>query len=255
MRRSILIAIVVSFVLATPALSGNLGPVKPALSKGDKVFSLGYNYTESKWEDDGPWENLKLKQHQFFAQAGYSLIENWVGYLRGGISYYDANNAFLYGSKFEGENVVPFVTAGANGVFFENEIISIGPFAQGSYYFSDNDDTNRFQIATSTGPETVKEKVTFDEMWEARVGLGAQVELEGAQLYGGLMYYISEADIESKIDQSSGSSTKVTKTVQEENHLGFVVGVQWPLIKDVTLDIEAELRSRFDIGLMLNKRF
>jgi hypothetical protein len=248
MRRSVLIAIVSSFLLVVPAFSATIGPVKSQVAAGDLFLGLGYSHTDAKWEDNGSFSDLEIRQNKFFGQAGYGLGNHWVTYLRAGVSTHDADNVFLSGEDFTGEKVVPFVTVGANGPFIQGEVLSIGPFVQGSYYLGENEDTN-----TTTA---VTEKVTLDEMWEARAGLGFQIELEGAQLYGGPMYYISKADIESSsVDLATGQPGILAKTAEEEDNFGMVFGIQWRLREDVTLDLEAQLRSSFDIGLVVNRKF
>lgn len=255
MRRSVLFACVVLFFMAAPAFSANIGAVKPAIPEGEILFGLGYMLTDSKWEDSGIWDRLEMQQNKFFGHAGFRFSKSFFTYLRGGISTLDADNAFLSGGDFEGEDVVPFISAGVNAVFFDNDFLSIGPYAQGTYYLTDVDDSRRY-IDMTLGGETFQETVTLDEMWEVRAGMHFQVELEGAQLYAGPMYYLTEADIESDtVGLTSPSSQIVSKTVEEEDNFGFVVGVQWPLREDLSLELEAQLRSAFDLGLVLNKRF
>ncbi|HKJ04225.1 MAG TPA: hypothetical protein VJ974_01400 [Geopsychrobacteraceae bacterium] len=251
MRKSALLVIVALFLFVSPALSASIGPIQSRVSAGDAIFGLGYSFTDSRWEEKGSFSNLEIQQNRFFGQAGYGLSDRWVTYLRAGISTYDADNATQLDFNFQGENVVPFVTVGINGLFFEGEVLSIGPFIQGSYYFGENEDSQKFLI----GAQSVKETVTLDNMWEARAGLEFQMELEGAQLYGGPMYYISRTDINSNVVGLSTGTATLGKTVEEENNFGMVFGVQWNLMEDVTLDLEAQLRSAYDIGLVLNKRF
>lgn len=259
MRRSVLlVSIVFFFLTVTPALSANIGPVKPAVPEGDILFGLGYMYSDSRWEDGGTWEGLEMQQNLFFGHAGLRFSKNWFTYLRGGISTLDADDAFLSGGDFEGEDVVPFISGGVNGVFYDNGTFAIGPYAQGTYYLTDVDDSRRYSgiIDSATGFETIEETVTFDEMWEVRAGMHFQIEMEGAQLYAGPMYYITEADIESRSSGlTSGVSGTVSKTVEEEDNFGFVAGVQWQLLDDLSLEFETQIRKAMDFGLVLNKRF
>jgi len=257
MRRSVLFACVILALTVVPAFSANIGPVKSGVADGETAFGLGYTFTDSKWEDTGSFSSLELQQNRFFAQAGYGISDNWFGYARGGLSTLKADSAFLnVATDFEGENIFPFVSIGANGLFFENDVLSIGGFVQGSYYLGENEDSVKTApIIFDSIAQSIKETVTVDQMWEARGGLELQMELEGAQLYCGPMYYISRADIEDKMVGAVSGVATVSKTIEEEDNFGFVAGVQWNLLKDVTLDFEAQLRSSYDIGFVLNKRF
>lgn len=258
MRRFALFVCVALVFMAVPALSANIGPVKPSIQEGEALFGLGYMYTDSKWEDGGTWDRLEMQQNKFFGHAGFRFSKSFFTYLRAGISTFDADNAFLAGGDFEGEDVVPFVSGGVNTVFFDNDFLSIGPYAQGTYYLTDTDDSRNYSgvIDTIEGLELIEETVTIDNVWEARAGMHFQIELEGAQLYAGPMYYYTEADIKSRsLGLSSLSSGTVSKTVEEEDNFGFMAGVQWQLLEDVSLELEAQLRSAFDIGFVVNKRF
>jgi hypothetical protein len=197
---------------------------------------------------------LELQQDLFYAQAGLGLSDSWMTYIRGGISSQSADGAFIKNVvHFEGENAVPFATLGVNGVFFKNDVLSIGPFAQGTYYFGEN--TDSVKIVNNT--ETLQETVTLDNMWEGRAGIQLQIEVEGVQLYGGAIYYLSSVDIMDEYVNLTTIETPITdaNTMEEEGAVGYVVGAQWQLLEDVTLDLEAQLRSSYEVGLNLNKRF
>ena len=258
MRRSVLIACIMSVFMVVPVFAATIGPVNTKMSAGDTSFGLGYSLTDSQWEDTGVYSDLKIRQHRFFAQAGYGISDTWLGYVRGGLSTLNADNAFLPGEDYEADDPIPFVTAGVNGRFYKNGNLSIGGFVQGSYFFGENEDSYQYVnvLDPPVGAETVKETVTLDTFWEAKAGLQLQMEVEGAQLYGGPMYYISRADIEnSLVGAISGPWAVLSKTVEEEDNFGVVVGIQWQLLEDVSLDLEAQMRSSYDFGFVLNKRF
>ncbi len=254
MIRSILVGIIVSLFLVTPAFSANIGPVKSSIAGGDFTLGLGYSRVESKFDDSAAFPALELQQDLVYVQAGLGLSSGWMTYVRGGISSQSADGAFIFnGVHFEGENAVPFATLGVNGVFFKNDVISIGPFAQGTYYFGENTDS----VTVVNIVETRQETVTLDNMWEGRAGVQLQVEVEGVQLYGGAIYYLSSVDIKDEYVNLTTSSLidDPANTMEEEGAVGYVVGAQWQLLDDVTLDLEAQLRSSYEVGLLLNKRF
>jgi len=254
MKRFVLIACVILSLTVVPAFSANIGPVKSNLSAGDGFYGLGYSKTDSKWEEN----SLKIQQNRFYGQFGYSLTEALVSYVRAGVATHAAKNAFFSGADFEGTDPLPFLTMSVNGVFFENNLLSVGGFVQGSYFLGETEDSVKYVdvLVTATGAEPVKKTVIFDQMWEAKAGIQLQMELEGAQLYGGPMYYMSEADIASQVVGSiTGPLPSEGITIEEDDNFGFVVGVQWQLLKNVSLDLEAQLRSDYDIGFVLNKRF
>lgn len=267
MRRSVLIALVVSVFMVAPAFAATIGPVKSNLSAGDFNYGLGYSNAESKWQEDHEsFSDLEIQQNSFFAQFGYAFSNAWSGYLRAGIANQDAENVFLLShtndadlkADFEGTDPLPFVTVGANGLFFENDVLSIGGFIQGSYYIGENEDSVKYTglIDSVTGAETVIETVTIDQMVNLKAGIQFQKELEGAQLYGGPMFYFSEADVESfSVGAATGATTPFSEKVEEEDNFGVVVGIQWQLLEDVSLDLEAQLRSGYDVGFVLNKKF
>lgn len=246
MRRSVLFACAILALAVAPAFSANIGPVKSAVSGGEAFYGLGYSNTNADWEESGSYSAVEMTQNRFYGQFGYAFTDSWMTYLRAGVATMDVEGLFPQGADFEGTDPLPFVTLGANGLFFDNSVLSIGGFVQGTFFAGESEDSVAyFDSVTLT---TTKMTATFDQMWGIKAGLQLQKQLEGAQLYGGPMYYFSEANLE--VD-TVGFDDKV----EEEDNFGFVVGVQWQLLEDVSLDLEAQLRSAYDVGFVLNKKF
>lgn len=257
MRRSVLIAVVVLLFLSGPVVAGTVGPVKSSLSDGELALGIGYVHSRIDWENNDVSAKVTTEANLLFGEVVYGLGGGWATYGRLGGNFFDADNAFRLGADFEGEDIMPFVSVGLNGLFFDGNFLKVGPFLQASYFFLENKDTVTGQaMVDGSSFEAVKETVTFEKMWEAKVGFSFQMELEGAQFYTGPMYYYSETDYESEVvGQASGARVNASATLDDDGGLGWVTGVQWALIEGLTLDLEAQLRSDFDIGLVLKRSF
>lgn len=256
MLKSVLIAIVVSLFLVTPAFSSTIGPVGPTLAEGGVFLGLGYNQTNTKWDESGAFAGLKMQQDTYFIQAGYASSGGWLGYLRGGVSAFTAENAFSSSTiGFVGDYAVPFATVGLNGTFFNNGDVVIGPFVQGSYY-GESEQTRIFSnVLIDSIFQNAVEKVTLTDLWEVKAGVQIQLQIEGTHLYAAPMFYISRVDILQQVVGSVSPGGTRFKTIEEDGNLGVLVGAEWRLLEGVTLGLEAQFKSDYEIGLILNKRF
>lgn len=256
MRRLVLFAFIAFFLFTCPVFAGTVGPVKSSLSAGQFSLGLGYTHTRVDWENNDASLNITTAQNLFFGEVDLGLGGGWATYVRVGGASFDADDAFLLGADFEGEDIMPFATFGLGGIFFDGALLKVGPFLQGSYFFLENQDEVNGQAVINGNPsEAAKETVTFEKMWEAKAGFSFQVELEGAQLYAGPMYFHSEADYTSAVVGASGAQFISSATLEDQSDFGWVAGIQWKLVDGMTLDFEAQKRSDYDIGLVLKKSF
>ncbi len=245
--RSFCLWVTLAFALTSNiAFADHFGPIASPLHGGQMELSLGYSYGSSDWEpDDAVIEKIKLKQNTFYAQLGMGFGGNWEAYIRGGFADCNAEDAFRFSTKNSTDSFLPYGTFGLGGPLFHWGEVAIGPFFQGSYY-------STYEDIITNG--TIREKISLDKMWEANLGLAFQAEFEGAYLYGGPFYYLSDAEYRSVA--VSGAIVDVAETnMEKENNVGAYLGVRWPLKNGFSVDLETQLKNSATIGLAVYYAF
>lgn len=245
MKKSVFVAVFALLCCAGSVFAGTVGPVKSAVTTGGISLGIGYANVNVEWDKEGTSfpQTPEMASHQVFTQLGFGTGHNWSATLRGGAALIGVDDAYLVGGDLEADDAMPFVTLGLQGTVFDGEVLKVGPYVQGSYFFTAVEDD-----VTKTA---TKETIAYRDMWDAKVGCNFQVELEGAQLYAGPMYYISEVEVK---NSQAGVGSSVA-TLEEKDHFGFMAGIQWKLKRNLALELEVEQRSAVGVGLTLNKSF
>lgn len=221
-------ALVVSMLLlgGGVAFAGTIGPAKPETGSGQFSLGPGFLYYSGNWDS-----HTNFKQNQVYAQAGYGITDNLEIYLQGGAA--DLNIKKLFDSSNFEDGFRPFGTLGIKGLFASRKPISIGFFAQGSY-FSNYKDTGVI------GGNTVKANIKKD--YEIDGGLILQTTIEGATLYGGPLFYTHKADVE------LSAATAATASFEEQGNFGGDLGIRWFLDNGIRIDLETQVRTSASIG-------
>lgn len=242
--------LLVSLLLLTQnALAGSVGPIATENRGGKLTVGAGYLMTASDWEaiNRGPGR-LELQQNQLYAELGLGLGGRWEIILRGGVADLSVDNAFRYGSSKDGDDTFrSFGSVGFKGDLYSGTSLTVGPFIQGSYYSTYIDRAPGTSLEVGPGTETVH----LDEWWEARGGLIMQGVLEGAVLYGGPFYYRSEA----KFRRAFNNALQEELELKEKGTIGALLGVRWPLSRNMSIDVEGQLRSAAELGAALHYHF
>ncbi len=258
MKRVLSIAALV-LLAAGNCFAGLHGSVVSQAEGGHPYVGFGYSFASLDWEDtdDLIFRDLKTKQNLFYLQLGLGLGGGWEIFARGGGSHLKADNAFFLNDDEFSDDVQPFVGGGFKAVLFDGEVLDIGLFAQGNYVFR-HDDTASGELdrGLGLGLETITEKLILRDLWEASGGIGFQVEIEGAQLYGGPFYALSRARAHSEQEGSlSGLYVERDETIEAEGNFGGMAGIRWPLSSGWHLDVEGQYRQDVTIGGSLTYPF
>lgn len=259
-RFSLLFASFLLFI-SQSVFAGPIGPIATEKRGGKVSMGIGYAQTSSKWEaiDRGP-ERFKLKQNQLFAELGLGLGGLWEINLRGGVADLSLDipngSPFSFGmteAKAKAEDTYrTFGALGVKGNLYSGTSLTIGPFFQGNYYSTYTDRAPGSAIDVNTGL-LVKgfETIHLNKWWEVRTGLLMQGIVEGAVLYGGPFYYRGEANAR----QNFNGTLLEELTLKEQGTFGALLGVRWPMTRNLSFDIEGQLRSATDIDATLHYHF
>jgi hypothetical protein len=192
-----------------------------------KNFSVGVMGSFNSVERNaGALGKIKANQEEVFALFGFG-VKGWKIDLGGGLYNADYKNS-AFSEDIDGD-IRPFLRAGIGGPIFVGKILSVGPFAQASYY-PEHDET----VTIGGTPE----KIDFDNTVDVVGGMRFQVTLEGAQLYGAPTIFWSE-----------GNHTT--------RKFGAMAGINWPLYTGLHLGLEGHVRddAGFSYSLGLNFPF
>jgi len=255
-------SIIMLFVVGSMAYAGQFGPPEPAAKEGKDSVGIGYFSYSAKWKPnktEGGWETSKVTQNQAYLQLGYGFVKNWEAYMRVGgadaklTKIFDttAGNPNLSGFKSDfKDNYQPFGTIGIKGVFNLSQSFGIGPFFQGSFYFSYKDDTT----GTDTGVNATQKAKVKNNSADINLGLGLQGKIGQTIIYGGPVAYWRKAKVY-WTETGAGIAGSDAVTFKEKNNIGGFAGIRIPLSKSLNLEIEGQQKSRFSMGGALTYSF
>ncbi|MBU4320291.1 MAG: hypothetical protein Q8N12_01330 [Thermodesulfovibrionales bacterium] len=90
---------------------------------------------------------------------------------------------------------------------------------------------------------------------EINLGIGLQGKIGDAILYGGPVAYWAKAKAELTGTITGVGTLTDSTTYKEKNNVGGFAGVRLPLGKNVSLEVEGQLKSRFSMGGALTYSF
>ncbi|MDT8442141.1 MAG: hypothetical protein RQ723_10815 [Desulfuromonadales bacterium] len=256
MKRFSLIVTCLFLTLSSQAWSAGYGPAKSRLDAGQIYLGAGYNWLSEKY-DSGSFsdDDLESDQNQVYAQAGVGLPAGWEIYVRGGVADYELDDPYVFLDSGEtSDDLRPFVGLGIGGPIFRGNTLTIGPFAQVSY-FSDYETSKRGGFSTPQGVINGKEEIFFDNALNIDLGFTFEVSIEGALLYGGPVYSYYDSSIESTFVSDSGLRSSRDEDVSLDAPFGVFVGISWPLGNNLHLDLEGQFRSGANLTSKLLYQF
>lgn len=232
MKRVLVAALAACLLLSTTASADVFGPASPAAKPGVLTVGAGVAGNAFSYEiDNNNFFDSKAKQLQGYAQLGYAPSANCETYLRLGMADLRIDNAFLASRDFKAD-AEPYATLGIKGLLRQSQNFDLGLILQGSY-FGDYSDSAVIGGTTHT--------LAFEKIWEANLALILQKDLDGGILYGGPLAYIRKGDAKTSVGNASDE-------FEEENNIGGLIGVRWPLKNGVTFDFEAQVKSEVSGG-------
>jgi len=245
-------ALLMFLVPGTAASSGLFGPPQPlSREEGGLNTSIGYGYHEDKFENGN--EHI-IRQNQIYTQATYGGARRlWEVYGRIGIADLEIDDAFRSGSAsttssrhdFE-DNDEFFGTLGAKVFYPLRGTFGIGAFIQGSYFFSDFED--RASGIQNGVPYSTE--LSVENFWDVYSGIGLQATVpHGVILYAGPYVYYSEAKASPSRNIPGLQLAAGDDTLQNKTAVGGFAGMQVPLGKGFSLNVEGQYSERFSAGI------
>lgn len=221
-------ALVVSILLCSFSFTYAAGMFGAPEGAYGPYMGLGYWYDQTGMTPDNG-SDFTIKQNQGFVQGGYG----WSGseiYARFGFSDLRAQENDV-DSKFV-DAYRTYATLGGKYFGRINEAFAVGPFIQGTYYFS----------------EFSQNDVSIKDWWDVALGLGFQYKAaSNVKLYAGPYIYWSDGKIE---------SGKTSTNFDPQADGGVYFGVTYDVNKKLNVTAEGKYNSNdFSGGLMVNHPF
>jgi len=227
-------------VVSSIAYAGEFGYPEPTAKEGSFAVTGGYFYHTAELDPDDSvnFEKNKIRQNEGYLQVSYGFVKNWEAYLRVGGADLKADNAFDGESLRKG--LQPFGTAGIKGIIYSNAGFAIGPFVQGTLGSTYEDTETSLTASTA---------VKYKNPWEVDAGVGLQLKMNDCILYGGPVLYWAQADVEKETTfLGTQTSVSVSTTYEEDGLIGGFAGLKIPLGKGLSIQVEAQQKSKFSIG-------
>jgi hypothetical protein len=251
--KSLKVIVMIAFVVLLAPVSaagGPFGPPEPILKEAGGLHTgIGYWFHEDKYIND---MELVTRQNQIYSELGYGSGSRWEVTARVGRSDLKLVDAFSPSTgstatskgNFE-ENGKFFGTVGAKGFYPVSKSFGIGAFVQGSYYFSDFNDTvsgTRNGIPFSTG-------LRVKNLWDVYFGLSLQATVPGdIKIYTGPYLYYSEFKASPSPD-AAGLPLGFGETIlRNKTGFGGFAGIEVPLAKGFRLNLEGQYSERLSAG-------
>lgn len=217
------LVLLTSFVLINGSLAfaTQLGPASPSADHGEVNLGIGYFYHEADLDE------VDIEQNRIYLHLGYGLgIEEeprWEVYLRAGAADLEAKG-------FDGD-YEPFAAVGLKGAFWEGPVFGWGLVVQGAYFYD----------YESNGGD-----IEIEEFWEIEGGIPFQVTFGPFVVYGGPVFFHSEAEAKSDLGFAE---------LEEEDNIGAFGGLRLSLGKNFSIEGEAQYKSDFSAGGLITVHF
>jgi hypothetical protein len=257
MRAKNLKLIVISFLLmlfiipGTAVSSGLFGPPQPvSREEGGLNTAIGYGYHVDKFEHDS--DSYTIRQNQVYSQVAYGARHIWEVYGRIGMADLEIDDAYrptaasITSSRddFE-ENEKFFGALGAKAFYPFNSAFGIGAFIQGYYSFDNFTD----EISGIQNGTLYRTELKVKELWDVRTGFGLQAKTHcGVVFYIGPYVYYSEAKISPSRKIPGLGLASENATMKNKTEVGGYAGMQVPLGKGFSLNVEGQYSERFSIA-------
>jgi len=251
----VIAALLMFFVPGTAVPSGLFGPPQSlSRDEGGLNTSIGYGYHEDKIENG---DDFVIRQNQLYSQVAYGGARRlWEVYGRIGIADLEIEDAFRSesasttssGDDFE-ENGEFFGTLGAKVFYPLRGAFGVGAFIQGSYFFGDFKD----RVSGIQNGESYSTELKVKDFWDVYSGIALQAAVPyGVILYAGPYVYYSEAKASSSRNIPGLKLAAEDDTLENKTAVGGFAGVQVPLGKGFSLNLEGRYSEEFSVGIAVN---
>ncbi len=238
MEKKLLVVLVVVGLCSTVALALDpMGPPTSGLKKGQ--WSAGVEYSYSKmdirrrggYEGDlrGKYAVAEVEAHKVYANIGYGLSDNVVGFVRigAGQADFDRGTADTTSILWHGDGDTELIWgAGVKATLTENEKVAWGLLAQygwGKY--------------GGTEKRSGKPNRDYDnQMDELQIAIGPTFKLTDAiSIYGGPFLHYIRGEMEEDADTAGEYAIK---SIDEKNEFGGYVGSLIKVAENTNLNVE-----------------
>ncbi len=238
MEKKLLVVLVVVCLCGTVALALDpMGPPTAGLKKGQWSAGVEYSYSEMDvrrrggYHGDltGKYQVGKVEAHKVYANIGYGLSDNVVGFVRLGIGQgdFDRGTADTTSILWHGDGDTEFIWgAGVKATLTENERVAWGLLAQ--YGWGKYGGTEKRTKYTDRDYD--------NQMDELQIAIGPTFKLSDAiRIYGGpFLHYIRGEYNEDAEDVG----VHAIKSIDEKNEFGGYVGVELDLAQNCCANVE-----------------
>jgi hypothetical protein len=219
------------------SFAGLLGPAEPYAKPCSLSLSGGYSFVEQEIKSSG-FGDIITKSNQYFVEGSYSPFRNWEGYLRGGGADMKTQDG-----NFK-DDVRPFGAVGIRGLILDNGAFGFGPVAQANFYSEWKDNLYGIELKAQ-------------DTWDVTAGLVGQWrhKSSGFVAYGGVYAYWTQMKLKSSLNIPGFGQVNGSTTFHENSNVGEVVGIKWPVNKQLSVTGEARYVDRWSAGAMINYAF
>ena len=245
-------ALLMFLVPGTAVSSGLFGPPQSlAREDGGLNTSIGYGYNEDKFENDG---EFVIRQNQVYSQVAYGGARRlWEVYARIGVADLEIEDAFhserasttSSQRDFDGNGEV-FGALGAKVFYPLRGIFGVGAFVQSSCFFNDFKD----KVSGIQSGQPYSTELKIKNFWDIYSGISLQATVPyGVILYAGPYVYYAEAKASPSRDIPGLQLAAGDDTLNNKTAIGGFAGVQVPLGKGFSLNLEGQYSERFSGGI------
>lgn len=250
----VMIVFVVLLAPASAVAGGPFGPPEP-LVKGAKGLhtGIGYWFQEDRYVNG--MEHVS-RQNQFYSELGYGSRTGWEVTARVGMSDFKLTDAFgsstastATAKKDFEESGNFFGTVTAKGFYPFSQRFGMGAFVQGSYYFSDFNDT----VAGTRNGVPFSVGLRIKNLWDVNFGMGLQATIPGdIKMYIGPYLYYSEFKVSPSVAVAGLSLASEGDTIlRNKTAFGGFAGIEVPLAKGFRLNLEGQYTERLSAGVAI----
>ena len=238
MVKKLLLVLVVVGLCSTVALALDpMGPPTAGLKKGQWSAGVEYSYSKMNitrrggYEGDltGKYQVAKVEAQKVYANIGYGLSDNVVGFVRLGIGQGDFDRGTSEDTSilWHGNGDTEFIWgAGIKATLTENERVAWGLLAQYGW--------GRYE---GTEKRATKDDRDYDNrMDELQIAIGPTFKLADAiSIYGGPFLHYIRGEMNEDAD-SAGD--KAIKSIGQKNEFGGYVGSLIKIAENTDLTVE-----------------
>lgn len=201
-------------LMATGAFANTrLGPPAAESESGQSKVGYSYSFSETDLDIEGlTLEDTEITRH--YIELGCGVAENFEMNLLLGVASVEDD------AGFNGSNDFSF-GFNAKHTFIEDDAMDWGAMVQATW-FSSEDDIGGLTLVT--------------DAFDIQIAVGPTIDMGGWDLYGGVYYYLLDADI--TVQGFTGSAD-----LEEQENFGGFIGAEVDITENAYLGIEYAFAS------------